>query len=167
MIDTELLLLHTQYESEHRCISITKFVIRNCTNDLSMILFDHEPLHMIIEAICSVNVFYPILLIQQGKCVLQSSPVMKLHAPLKISKQPTQYKKLGKIFTSPKCKQHLTLRSFQVFTCPLLQTKLHLLITVLLSTFKAPLESWNPLSKAAPGKVHRSGGHDMAEWRQH
>ena len=25
--------------------------------------------------------------------------------------------------------------------------------------FKAPQELWNPLSKAVPGKFHRSGGH--------
>ena len=52
------------------------------------------------------------------------------------------------------------LRSFQMFADPLLQTKLHLLITVLLSTCQSP--TWNQLRKAVPGKFNRSDGHSNA-----
>ena len=52
-------------------------------------------------------------------------------------------------------------------TCPLFETKLHLISTVLLG------ELWNPLSIAVPGKFYGSGGHskgncfqDQADFHQ-
>ena len=51
------------------------------------------------------------------------------------------------------------LRSFQMFTGPKFQVKLHLLSTVLLSGFQSSHEFWNSLSKALPGKFYRSGRH--------
>ena len=46
-----------------------------------------------------------------------------------------------------------------MFTSPLFQIKLYLLSTVLPSGFQSSRELWNPLSKAVPGKFHRSGRH--------
>ena len=65
-----------------------------------------------------------------------------------------------------RCRSYVwALRSFQMFTGPLLQIKLLLPSTcfVLLSGFQSSPELWNPLSKAVPGRYHGSGRHSKCK----
>ena len=72
-----------------------------------------------------------------------------------------QCKKLGKIFTGPTYKLLLSFNIQVVFIClQVLYSKWSCIYQVLSYSvdFQASQEHWNPVSKALPGKFHRSGG---------
>ena len=69
-----------------------------------------------------------------------------------------QLLKLGKYLQVRRTSYFSALRSFQIFTCPSFQIKLHLLSSVLFSGVQSSPELWNPRNKAVPGQFHMCDG---------
>ena len=82
--------------------------------------------------------------------------MLNLHLFSRVPFHNSSVKNLEQIFTGQRKSYISALWSFHT---PLVQIKLHLLSTVLLSGFQSSPELWNPLSKAVLGKFHGSGGH--------
>ena len=53
-----------------------------------------------------------------------------------------------------------------MFTGPLFEIKLHLILLLYSVDFKTPRKLWNPLSKAITGKFHGSAGHSECNFLQ-